>query len=63
MMAAWNTPEPAPLELTREMMIRPVAADWRHASRLLDHPTGCRCSTCRLIADMRRVIRDQEGPR
>lgn len=60
-MVAWSTPETEPLELTRRMMIRPRPRDWRHANALLDHAAGCRCSTCRLVADLRRAIRDQEG--
>ena len=50
-----------PLELTREMMVRPKRRDWAHANALLSHVPGCRCSTCRLVADLRRILRDKEG--
>lgn len=56
-----QAPGEEPLELTRQMMVRPRARDWSHASALVGHLAGCRCSTCRLVADLRRVIRDQEG--
>lgn len=48
-----------PLELTRAMMVRPKPKDYRHANALLEHLAGCRCSTCKLVADLRRMIRDQ----
>lgn len=48
------------LDLTPAMAVRPKPSDWRRANRLLDHPLACRCSTCRLAADLGRVIRDQE---
>lgn len=50
----------APLDLTPAMAVRPRSGDWRRANRLFEHPTGCRCSTCRLAADLGRAVRDQE---
>jgi hypothetical protein len=62
-MTAENTQEQPPLELTVAMAIRPHAADWRRANRMFEHPAGCRCSTCHLVADLGRAVRDQEGLR
>jgi len=40
--------------------VRPTAADYRRANRLFEHTLGCRCSTCRLTADLGSVVRRQE---
>lgn len=39
--------------------IAPVgASDLSHANAFLDHVRGCDCSTCLLVARLRRAIRD-----
>lgn len=48
-----------PLLLTDAVI--PTADDWRRANRLLDHAPRCRCSTCRLAADLGRLVREQEN--
>lgn len=45
-----------PLELTKEMMIKPTAAQWKNANKLFGHPHRCRCSTCQLAADLAVMI-------
>jgi hypothetical protein len=54
-------PEPAPLQLTKAMMLKPTAAQWKRANDMFEHPHGCRCSTCRLVAELAVMIkiRDQ----
>ncbi len=52
------------LDLTCAQIVRPRADDWRRANALVHRAdpdfAGCRCSTCRLAADLGRVVRDQE---
>jgi hypothetical protein len=51
----------APLVLTDAIV--PEREDWRRANRLFDHVRGCRCSTCKLAADLGRVVRGQREAR
>ena len=52
------------LDLTPAMAVRPHASDWHRANALVHRAdpdfAGCRCSTCRLAADLGRIIRDQD---
>jgi hypothetical protein len=42
---------------------KPEKRDWATAACLLDHPSGCRCSTCDLAARLGRIIRSQNESR
>ena len=39
------------------------ASDLSHANLFLDHAKGCDCSTCLLVAKLRRLIRDRDRSR
>lgn len=52
-------PEPEPFDLTKAMRINPTAAEWKRANLLFEHPHKCRCSTCRLAAELACMIRLQ----
>lgn len=57
--------EKEPLTLT-DRVGRPATREWTVANRLFDHPRGCRCSTCGLVATLAAMIRRDEeinGPR
>jgi hypothetical protein len=43
--------------------IRPDAQDQIRASKALDHPHRCACSTCTLFARLGKVVRQQEQGR
>lgn len=50
--------KPEPLLLTCPVDEEvPAAADWNRANALFDHPRSCRCSTCRLSAELGYWIR------
>ena len=52
-----------PLELTKKMILKPTPAQWLRANRMFEHPRGCRCSTCRLVAEMAVMIQDYDARR
>jgi len=54
-------PDPAPLLLTKAMMLKPTAAQWKRANEIFEHPRGCRCSTCRLVAEMAVMIKNHDA--
>mgnify|MGYP001567219494 CR=1 FL=1 len=44
-----------PLLLTNR--VKPKVREWNVANRLFQHVRGCRCSTCRLSAELAAMIR------
>ncbi len=57
-----KTIQKPPVLLLYEQVDRsPTVHDWRRANDLFEHPHGCDCSTCSLVAKLGRAIRDQEG--
>lgn len=52
---------PSVLELTKAMILKPTAAKWKRANDLFEHPHGCRCSTCRLVAEMAVMIKNHDA--
>jgi hypothetical protein len=51
------------LELTKKMVLKPSPAQWLRANKMFEHPRGCRCSTCRLVAEMAVMIQDYDARR
>ena len=41
-------------------VVAPTAAEWKRANDLLDHPYRCRCTTCRLAAELAFLIRRRD---
>lgn len=47
-----------PLLLTD--VVAPSAAQWKRANALFDHTHRCRCTTCRLAAELAFLIRRRD---
>lgn len=50
--------EEGPLLLTE--VVAPTPAEWRRANRIFEHQIGCRCSTCRLAAELAFMVRKRD---